>query len=778
MSNRLISHRRAVLALALFAALQGSALATDTPSATDAAPVDAAADVSKVKQLQTVSVIGQGESRQVQRITSEDVKVLPPGSSPLKVLEGKPGVHFESADPFGNYEWSTRISLRGFNQNRLGFTLDGIPLGDMSYGNQNGLHISRALIAENLGGAELAEGIGSLGTASTSDLGGTVQFYSADPTPDYGVTVAQSIGTDSARRTYARLDTGDHHGFAMYLSGAYATVDKWKGQGDQTQKQFNGKAVYDFGDDSRVGALLTTSSRHENDYQDLSLALEKRNGWNWDNFRPDWNRAVAVATQYQTTGVVNDGNVQTVDDAYYDASGLRDDTVASVFGDFALSDTVRLKATGYYHNDRGQGHWWTPYVPSYPGTPQQTPISIRTTEYGIDRGGLTASLSWDIGIHHLEAGFWYEDSNHNVQRNYYYVTGPISDNYFLEDPNIRQFYQHYETTTRQFYVQDSFKLLDDRLSVDVGFKSPHSKVTARAVPGTLTYGTAGAYAAGTLTAKKTFLPQIGASYQLGGGFEVFGSYAKNIAAYQAGITGPLATTQVAFDTFGKQLKPEQSRTIEGGLRQVGDFYQASLALYDVKFDNRLLVISQCAGIVGCASGYANVGSVSSRGAELAVNFKLADDLHWSNSLSYNRSRYDNDYVSGYDAQNNPIVVPTKGKTVVDSPKQLIASELVWTPGPWDLRLSAHYTGKRYYTYINDAGVPSYWLFNAAVGYDFGKLGFAQDIKLALNVTNLANKRYFGTIGSNGFVVSDASGTFQTLLAGAPRASMLTATVRF
>jgi iron complex outermembrane receptor protein len=170
--------------------------------------------------------------------------------------------------------------------------------------------------------------------------------------------------------------------------------------------------------------------------------------------------------------------------------------------------------------------------------------------------------------------------------------------------------------------------------------------------------------------------------------------------------------------------------------------------------------------------------VSSRGAELAVNFKLADDLHWSNSLSYNRSRYDNDYVSGYDAQNNPIVVPTKGKTVVDSPKQLIASELVWRPGPWDLRLSAHYTGKRYYTYINDAGVPSYWLFNAAVGYDFGRLGFAQDIKLALNVTNLANKRYFGTIGSNGFVVSDAGGTFQTLLAGAPRASMLTATVRF
>ena len=28
-------------------------------------------------------------------------------------------------DPYGAYEWSTRITVRGFNQNRMGFTLDG-----------------------------------------------------------------------------------------------------------------------------------------------------------------------------------------------------------------------------------------------------------------------------------------------------------------------------------------------------------------------------------------------------------------------------------------------------------------------------------------------------------------------------------------------------------------------------------------------------------------------------------------------------------------------------
>jgi hypothetical protein len=48
--------------------------------------------------------------------------VLPPGANPLKLLATKPGVHFESADATGAYEWSTTISLRGFNQNRLGYT--------------------------------------------------------------------------------------------------------------------------------------------------------------------------------------------------------------------------------------------------------------------------------------------------------------------------------------------------------------------------------------------------------------------------------------------------------------------------------------------------------------------------------------------------------------------------------------------------------------------------------------------------------------------------------
>lgn len=56
-----------------------------------------------------------------------------------------------------------------------------MPRGNNAHGNLNGLNISRALIAENFGDAELAVGIGNVGCASTGDRGGTVQYYADHP---------------------------------------------------------------------------------------------------------------------------------------------------------------------------------------------------------------------------------------------------------------------------------------------------------------------------------------------------------------------------------------------------------------------------------------------------------------------------------------------------------------------------------------------------------------------------------------------------------------------
>ena len=62
-------------------------------------------------------------------------------------------------------------------------------------------------------------------------------------------------------------------------------------------------------------------------------------------------------------------------------------------------------------------------------------------------------------------------------------------------------------------------------------------------------------------------------------------------------------------------------------------------------------------------------------------------------------------------------------------------------------------------------MPSRVLVDLNVGYRFHDGQWLDGTEIQLNVTNLFNKHYVSTIGSNGFTNSRDS---QTLLAGAPR----------
>jgi iron complex outermembrane receptor protein len=725
------------------------ALAVSYAQAQDA---PAAAD-----KIEVVTIFGQGQTRQVQNISRDDLVKVVPGTSPLKTLEKLPGVSFQSADPFGAYEWSTRFSIRGFSQNQLGFTLDNIPLGDMSYGANNGLHISRAISSENIGRVSVSQGAGSLATASTSNLGGTVQFVTLDPADAPSLTVDQTIGSDATSRTFVRVDSGLFgSGTKLYLSGTRQRTHKTKGFGEQKQDQFNFKVVHSFGA-SRVSAFLNTSNRNEVDYADMALEMVGRLGYNWDNYAPDYQRAVNAAKGVYSGGVTN------MDDAYYLGRGLRKDTLGGIGMVLALSDSATLKTTVYHHDNIGQGHWWTPYTAS----PSGQPLSIRTTEYSIGRDGIVSDWSADIGSHTVSAGFWAERSLHGLTRAFYNVTGPSGYDDFLSNPFKIGFKQDFTTNTTQFYLADTVALLGDSLKLNVGFKSPKTHIIATNV--------VAGRAAGQITSEKTFLPQAGLNYSLTKDDEVFASIAQNMRAFQPGVNGPFSTTQTAFDAVAGKLKPETSTSLDLGYRFKRATLQGSVALYRADFNNRLLNVATCSGIAGCPSTFVNVGKVETQGVETALVWTVAKDWSWFNSFTYNDSRYKSDYLDASsptkDAQGNG-VVHAAGKQVVDSAKKLFNTELSYENPVWFTRVNAKFTDKRYYTYLNDAVVPSFWLANLSAGYKLKALGFFKDSSIQLNVTNLFNKQYFSTVGSNGFVNSDPTGSFATLLTGAPRQMFL------
>lgn len=102
--------------------------------------------------------------------------------------------------------------------------------------------------------------------------------------------------------------------------------------------------------------------------------------------------------------------------------------------------------------------------------------------------------------------------------------------------------------------------------------------------------------------------------------------------------------------------------------------------------------------------------------------------------------------------------------MVDTPKHLARGELSYDSTSFFGRVAVNYMSKRYFTYTNDKSVPSRTLVDATIGYRLD-VGQRTPVELQINGTNLFDKRYVATIGSNGF---GFSGDNQTLLAGAPR----------
>lgn len=716
------------------------------------------AQSSDATQLERVTIsLGRGQLRSVQSLTKADFENVIAGTSPLATVSRLPGVNFQAADPLGNYEWSTRFTVRSFSQNQLGFTLDDVPLGDMSYGNFNGLHISRAISSENVSRAVLSQGTGSLDTASSSNLGGTLQFYSSDPSPKFGVQAAQTFGSNADRRSFLRVDSGSTGLGQFYLSYTKQDADKWKGFGQQRQNQWNFKYVKEFGD-NRFSAFLNTSERKEMDYQDMSLEMIQRLGYKADNFYPDFNAAVQASNAY-CGNTAGKPYVAQCDDAYYAASGLRNDQLAGATLDARLAETLHLKTTVYYHHNKGAGLWYTPYVKS----PDGTPMSLRTTEYGIKRGGVIVGLDYELAQHKIKVGLWHENNDFDQARRFYATTpAAVPSPYdFPSNPFATQWQYKFNTKTDQFSVSDTVALRDD-LTLGFGFKSLRVKIDGNAVVGANN-------PSGSITASNGFLPQVGVNYQLSGSDEVFASAARNMRAFQGTALGasPYATTANGFAAIQGSLKPETSDTVEAGWRTQHSGYEGSLTAYVVNFRNRLLGVQQGAGIVGNPTVLSNVGTVRSMGLEAALSVRLAPGLSWYNSLSQSRSTYRNDVLS------NGVMIATSGKRVTDAPDSMFKSILGYDNGSLFGNVGLDYMSKRYYTYLNDGSVPSRTLFNLSGGYRTKSLGFVSEATLQVGVSNLTDRKYVSTIGSNGFSNSDPTGTGQTLLVGAPRQVFVT-----
>jgi iron complex outermembrane receptor protein len=787
-------------------------MAQASPQTTTPAPKKQTVAAASAEEI---VVFGKGQTKQVSAVTRVEMDKAIAGTNAIKQLQSLPGVNFQSADAIGSYEWSQRITLRGFGQSQLGFTLDGIPLGDMSYVNTSGLYIGRAIITENVGLIEVSQGSGSVGTPSTSNLGGAIKFTSSEPAENFGGTLAFTGGSDSFKRGYIRVDSGILPTTNTRLTFSYANQDNenWKGGGEQKQEQFYLKFVQPIAKATLTG-FVDFSDRHEQDYLDLSPYIISKVGLSWDYPRHDatyFKFLSGLANQYwngtfsiPNTPPFNPKN--NLDDQYYDGSGLRRDTLAGLDFKMPITNDLDIDFTPYYHTNIGQGEWATPYVSSLSkaealsgGVDNPAPITIRGSDYDLQRYGATFAATWTFGAHKINAGTWLERVRSINRRNFYgytadgsnrntldYQRDPIVPNmpvllaeaaagklnndleklytWVLGKPDI--FRAGYWTNTQQFFIGDSFTF-NDKLTINAGVKALTSKNTGH------TYF--GNYASGTLEAKDNFLPQGGANYKVDDNNEVFASVSDNMRTFTAStFIGPFQTSQAAFDLLKTRIKPETSTDYEAGWRFRGAKYDGVLSAYYIDFKNRLAGINAGSSILGGTGIYANVGSVIGQGFEASGTYHLTDSFSAYGSYSYNSSKYQDDVLT-FDGKT--VLAKSKDKFVVDSPEHIARVEFSYDDTKAFAKLGTGYMSRRYWSPANDLWVGGRTLLDLSAGYRFDGTGWERGFELTLNVSNITGKKYIATVCSVGCPFN--AGGYQTaLLAGAPRQVFVTIKKQF
>jgi iron complex outermembrane receptor protein len=743
-----------------------------------------------VQRLGAIAIVatpsGRGETRGTNAVGKSELRESAAGTSALKVVEKLPGVNVQSSDPWGAYEWANRVTIRGFQTQQIGQTFDGLPLGDMSYGNFNGLGIGRAVDPENLGGAGVAQGSGAIGTASANNLGGVIEYASDAPRGAQAFTLRQTVGGANTYRTTGRWDSGLHmsgeNGMSGYLSFTRQDNDKWKGSGQpaspanagifgrhgffrsgQTwQEQINAKVVAFLGAHKLTG-FYSFSNRSEADYVDFSLARWNQSGRSWDQFS-DWN----MTKQYATTSGQQD-------EAYWQSSlGARRDNLAYLRGELALGDQTMLTVQPYLHRNKGNGDWT---APSYGATWSPDPLYFRQTQYTDGRTGAVAKLTTVLAGNAIEAGLWYEGNTTTIRRPAWrlvnWQTGPEVDFSNLIRLN---FDRTGDITTSMAYVQNTNHLLDDRLKLTYGAKYLNVDAKFHSNGNTLNapdFGDAGRPDF-QVTAKGSFLPQAGAVLSLNNTEQLFANYSENINQYPLSPqTGIYNLSPAGFDYFKANVKPERASSVDFGVRTKRDAIEASLSTYYINYRNRLVGIANCQLTAFCESVFANVGTVTTTGLEGLLVWQLAQKMSWTTSASYNSSLINEDYTTG--TSTGTTVIPSKGKDAVDAPRLIANSAVRYAGANWTGNLSVRHVDKRYFTILNDLSVPAYTTADAGIGYKVDKVAAARELTIQLNVANLFDTSYLGPIGTGGFTVS---GDTQTLQAGARRLLFLTVGTTF
>lgn len=747
--------------------------------------------------IEELLIIGQQKSYGNNAVTQSMMDQHSSLTSVVDVIDNIPGVLVTEGDSFGADDWSTTVSIRGFqlnlDQQQIGMTIDGVPNGNSNYG--GGSKANRFIDSEDLAGVEVSQGTADISSRSHEALGGTLNYLTSNPADEFGFTLSTAVGEYDAKKVYARLDTGE---FAPNTS-AWISVSKsessdfMEGSAENEREHVSAKIVsaQEF---VTVTGFVSYDDAHEDNYQRITVAEFDVNEKS-DRLIGTW------------TGIPY------VDQVYRKGwSTLRENTLGYLKVEFE-NDGFSANATGYYHHNNGRGDWLPPYVVaadgslvtyvdntgapisyfaadgtevvSIPGCEstltfpygggsaafdpscQDTsngaiPVgSYRHTHYTKTRTGLTADIAWAAQFgevaNTLRGGLWYEDYLREESRNWHQITDSRLGYSFEGSPYWLQYDNEFPVTTAMYYLEDSIEMAG--VTVRLGAKKffveldKDNELTGAGGP--------------EVDSDSDVLPSFGVVYNTPvDGLEVFFGYAENFAAIKDVV---LESADAVAN-----VEAETAKNTNVGIRFQNDKFQVSAVYYDIEFDNRIQfvdggndVVSGGSDYLGEVAGqYINQGGIESNGLELAFSYNINENFSFYSAYTYN----DSTYLGTGDSAVDTALGINPGNTVIGSPDNMLVLSLDFTMSNYYAGVSQKWVDERFVTADNSSAniAPDYSLFDVYAGTDIAlNSSFIESLNVHLTVNNLLDENY----------LSGISGDWGAWV-GAPRTAVLGLTAKF
>ncbi|ESQ77777.1 TonB-dependent receptor domain-containing protein [Asticcacaulis sp. YBE204] len=739
--------------------------------------------------------VDQSVTKTRSSVTEEFIEKQGPGSI-LEAINLLPGVNFSDQSATGSVGGD--ITLRGFDQQRIAFMLDGMPLNDTGnyayYPTMNPDSEIYAKVDVNLGTTDVDSPTASAG-------GGTIGYITRRPKDKFGVEVKGTFGTNDYAREYVRVDTGAFGpwGTTAFVAASNLSANQFKGVGTEDRKQVNGRIYQSLGGGDFASVAFYYNETRNNAIYNSSLTTI--NGGNWSEAYASTIGTVSNSISSGATGYygyrinpTNNGNIRaqfkkhltenlvlTIDPSFQYTladGGTQVSTLTESTGVLSMvgSSYIWNELKGYDANHDGvvSTTAYKVFSPSVTETRRST-INTSLIWYLDDHNTVRAAYTYDHGDHRqtghvslLEGGQWIGDIF--AEDESMWLRGKNGEE--IQKRN-RQSYAN----LKQFALTYAGSFFDSKLKIDAGVRLPDferklnnycyqissstaycstSHGTTLVLTGTTTQITAKAPASWTVSYDKT-LPNLGVSYKVSDHQTVYSSYAETISAPR---------TDSLYDRLSLDLQPEISKTIDLGYRYASPMVSGSIAVWKTDFDHR--VETAWDETIG-ASVATDVGKARMKGINAEIGFKPVEGLDIYASSSYTDTEMlENVYYSAT-AYN-----PTKGKQLGKIPRIMHAVNVDYEHGNWDFGVTGKYTGKRYASLANGDAAPGYTVWNANVSYDFGDIGPMKDSYVRLNVKNLFNEKYISAI-STGNVFYDSGNYFWI---GAPITTMVTIGTKF